>query len=201
MEAVTLSIPPTPGNSIAKRVDNQNLYTISCVFKDKGYQNLFFYGDDGYFDNMNAFFGVNNFDIYDRGRGSILSDKINTKRYTIKDDEVTFENTWGIADDDIYRKVLKVADEKYSTKQPFFASVMTTSNHKPYTYEAGKIDIPSGSGRQGAVKYADFAIGDFLQKAKQKPWFHNTVFIFIADHCASSAAKDAIDVKLSLIHI
>lgn len=195
MEAVTLSIPPTPGNSIVKRVDNQNLYTISSVFKEKGYQNLFFYGGDGYFDNMNAFFGGNGFDIYDRGRGSILSDKINTKRYTIKDDEVTFENAWGIADDDIYRKVLKVADEKYSTKQPFFAFVMTTSNHKPYTYEAGKIDIPSGSGRQGAVKYADFAIGDFLQKAKQKPWFHNTVFIFIADHCASSAGKDAIDMK------
>lgn len=195
MEAVTLSIPPTPGNSIVKRVDNQNLYTVSTVFKDKGYQNLFFYGGDGYFDNMNAFFGGNGFDIYDRGRGSILSDKINTKRYNINDDEVTFENAWGIADDDIYHKVLKVADEKAQTKQPFFTFVMTTSNHKPYTYGNGKIDIPSGTGRAGAVKYADYAIGDFLAQAKKKPWFNNTVFVFIADHCASSAGKDAIDVK------
>lgn len=195
MEAVILSIPPTPGHSIVKRVDNQNLYTISNVFKEKGYHNMFFYGGDGYFDNMNAFFGGNGFDIYDRGRGSILSDKINTHRYNINDDEVTFENAWGIADDDIYRKVIKVADQQYLTKQPFFAMVMSTSNHKPYTYEDGKIDIPSGTGRAGAVKYSDYAIGDFLAKAKEKPWFSNTVFVFIADHCASSAGKNAIDVK------
>lgn len=195
MEAVTLSIPPTPGNSIVKRVDNQNLYTVSSVFKSKGYHNMFFYGGDGYFDNMNAFFGGNGFDIYDRGRGSILSDDINTKRYNIDDNEVTFENAWGIADDDIYRKVLKVADEKYQSKQPFFAFVMSTSNHKPYTYENGKIDIPSGTGRPGAVKYSDYAIGEFLKQAKKKPWFNNTVFVFIADHCASSAGKDAIDIK------
>lgn len=195
MEAVTLSIPPTPGNSIVKRVNNQNLYTISDVFKAKGYHNMFFYGGDGYFDNMNAFYGGNGFDIYDRGRGSILSDKINTNRYNITDDEVTFENAWGISDDDIYQKVLKVADEKYKSKQPFFAFVMSTSNHKPYTYQDGKIDILSGTGRVGAVKYADYAIGDLIAKAKTKPWFSNTVFIFIADHCASSAGKDAIDVK------
>jgi len=195
MEAVALSIPPTPGNSIVKRADNQNLFTISTVFKEKGYHNLFFYGGDGYFDNMNAFFGGNGFDIYDRGRGSILSDAINTHRYNIEDNEVTFENAWGISDADIYRKVMRVADEKYNAGQPFFAFVMSTSNHKPYTYEEGKIDIPSGTGRQGAVKYADYAIGEFLAKAKKKPWFSNTVFIFVADHCASSAGKDAIDVK------
>ena len=59
MEAVTLSIPPTPGQSIVKRPNNANLYTISNVFKDKGYQCNFFYGGDGYFDNMNAFYGGN----------------------------------------------------------------------------------------------------------------------------------------------
>lgn len=195
MEAIALSIPPTPGNSIVKRVNNQNLYTIANVFKDKGYQNMFFYGGDGYFDNMNAFFGGNGFDIYDRGRGSILSDKINTKRHNIEDKEVSFENAWGICDEDIYNKVIQVADFKHKTKEPFFAFVMSTSNHKPYTYEEGKIDIPSGTGRAGAVKYSDYAIGKFLEEAKNKPWFENTVFVFVADHCASSAGKDAIDVK------
>ncbi|WP_245753857.1 LTA synthase family protein [Myroides guanonis] len=195
MEAIALSIPPTPGNSIVKRVNNQNLYTIANVFKDKGYQNMFFYGGDGYFDNMNAFFGGNGFDIYDRGRGSILSDKINTKRHNIDDKEVSFENAWGICDEDIYNKVIQVADFKHKTKEPFFAFVMSTSNHKPYTYEEGKIDIPSGTGRAGAVKYSDYAIGKFLEEAKNKPWFENTVFVFVADHCASSAGKDAIDVK------
>jgi phosphoglycerol transferase MdoB-like AlkP superfamily enzyme len=74
MEAVTLCIPPTPGQSIVKRPDNHGLYTVSTVFKDRNYDNGFFYGGDGYFDNMNSYFGGNGFTIYDRGHGSVLSD-------------------------------------------------------------------------------------------------------------------------------
>uniref|UniRef100_UPI00404A2ACB LTA synthase family protein n=1 Tax=Flavobacterium sp. TaxID=239 RepID=UPI00404A2ACB len=194
MEAMTLCIPPTPGQSIVKRPENQNLYTISNVFKSKGYNSNFFYGGDGYFDNMNAYFGGNGFTIYDRGRGSVLSDKIKTVRNNINDDEVTFENAWGICDADIYSKMIKVADEHYKSNTPFFNFVMTTSNHRPYTYPDNAIDIPSGTGREGAVKYTDYALKNMFEKVKSKPWFKNTVFIIIADHCASSAGKDEIDV-------
>ena len=48
MEAVTLSIPPTPGQSIVKRPNNSNLYIISNVFKSKNYKCNGFYGGDGY---------------------------------------------------------------------------------------------------------------------------------------------------------
>jgi len=195
MEAVTLSIPPTPGSSIVKRPDNANLFTISNVFKERNYQCNFFYGGDGYFDNMNAFYGGNGFDIYDRGRGSILSDAIKTTRHNIEDKEVTFENAWGVCDEDIYNKMIKVADEQYSKGKPFFNFVMTTSNHKPYTYPDKKIAIPSGTGRNGAVQYADFSLKLLFEEAKNKPWFKNTIFILVADHCASSAGKDEIDVK------
>lgn len=194
MEAVTLCIPPTPGQSIVKRPNNHDLYTISNVFKAKGYNNSFFYGGDGYFDNMNSYFGGNGFTIYDRGRGSILNDDIKTERHTINDKEVTFENAWGICDEDIFNKMLAVADNHYKDNKPFFNFVMTTSNHRPYTYPDNKIDIPSGTGRDGAVKYADYALGQMLEKAKMKPWFKNTVFVIVADHCASSAGKDEIDV-------
>lgn len=194
MEAVTLSIPPTPGQSIVKRPNNSNLYTVSNVFKDKNYQCNFFYGGDGYFDNMNAFYGGNGFDIYDRGRGSILGNEVKTTRHNIDDSEVTFENAWGICDEDIYNKMIKVADEYHQKKKPFLNFIMTISNHRPYTYPNNKIDIPSGTGRNGAVKYSDFAIQQMFAKAKNKPWFKNTIFVFIADHCASSAGKDEIDV-------
>lgn len=194
MEAVTLCIPPTPGQSIVKRPENQNLYTVCSVFKSKAYDCNFFYGGDGYFDNMNAYFGGNGFTIYDRGRGSVLSDKIKTIRHNIDDSEVTFENAWGICDEDIFNKMLKVADAQYKNNKPFFNFVMTTSNHRPFTYPSGKIDIPSGTSREGAVKYTDFALRELFRKASQKPWFKNTVFVIIADHCASSAGKDEIDV-------
>ncbi|MDI1257446.1 MAG: sulfatase-like hydrolase/transferase [Flavobacterium sp.] len=195
MEAVTLCIPPTPGQSIVKRPENQNLFTVSNVFKAKNYDCNFFYGGDGYFDNMNAYFGGNGFAIYDRGRGSVLSDNIKTTRHNITDNEVTFENAWGICDEDIFNKMLNVADEQYKNNQPFFNFIMTTSNHRPYTYPSGKIDIPSGKSREGAVKYTDFALRELFRKASKKPWYKNTVFVIIADHCASSAGKDEIDVK------
>ena len=194
MEAVTLCIPPTPGQSIVKRPDNAGLFTINTIFKGKGYQSNFFYGGDGYFDNMNAYFGGNGFDIFDRGRGSILSDKIKTTRTLISDNEVTFENAWGICDEDIYNKVLSASDRNFKDGKPFFDFIMTTSNHRPYSYPANKIDIPSGTGRPGAVKYTDFALRSFLQKAKSKPWFKNTIFVVVADHCASTAGKNEIDV-------
>ncbi len=195
MEAITLSIPPTPGRSIVKRENNQHLFTIGEVFKQKGYTRNFFYGGDGYFDNMNSFFGGNGFNIVDRGRGFLMDASITTTRTNIEDEEVTFENAWGIADEDIYNKVIKVADEAHSAGKPFFDFVMTTSNHRPYTYPEGKIDIPSGSGRSGAVKYTDYAIGEFLRKAKQKEWYKNTIIIIMADHCASSAGRQELDVK------
>ena len=138
MEAVTLCIPPTPGQSIVKRPDNHNLYTVCSVFRARNYDCNFFYGGDGYFDNMNSYFGGNGFNIYDRGRGSVLSDDIKTKRNNIADNEVTFENAWGICDEDIFNKMLKVADSQYKNNQPFFNFVMTTSNHRPFTYPSGK---------------------------------------------------------------
>ncbi|GLU45166.1 LTA synthase family protein [Allomuricauda sp. NBRC 101325] len=195
MEAITLSIPPTPGRSIVKRLDNTGLFTIGEVFRKQGYSRTFFYGGDGYFDNMNSFFGGNGFDIVDRGRGYLLDKNIRTQRTNINDDEVTFENAWGVCDADIYKKVLKEADLAYATDKPFFDFVMTTSNHKPYTYPEGKIDIPSGTGRDGAVKYTDFAIGEFLREAKERPWFHNTIFVIMSDHCASSAGRWELDVQ------
>ncbi|RZJ35033.1 MAG: alkaline phosphatase family protein [Flavobacterium sp.] len=195
MEAVTLSIPPTPGQSIVKRPNNENLYTVASVFNKRNYECNFFYGGDGYFDNMNDYFGGNGFNIYDRGRGSVLSDNIKTTRNNIDDSEVTFENAWGVCDEDIYRKMMKVADDRFAKNQPFFNFIMTVSNHRPYTYPEGKIDLPSGKSRNGAVKYTDFALRDFFRKAKRRPWFKNTVFVIIADHCASSAGKDEIDIK------
>jgi len=91
--------------------------------------------------------------------------------------------------------VIRDADEKYARQHPFYDFVMTTSNHRPYTYPPGKIKIPSGTGREGAVMYTDYAIRQFFNKIKNKPWYKNTVVLLVADHCASSAGKDEIDIS------
>ncbi|SMO68526.1 LTA synthase family protein [Solitalea koreensis] len=195
MEALSLSIPPTPGSSIVRRPNNTHLFTVGEIFAKKGYARSFIYGGDGYFDNMNQYFGGNGFDIIDRGRGYLMGDEFTAKRTLIADKDIHFENAWGICDEDIYDAVIRDADEKQKNNKPFFDFVMTTSNHRPYTYPANCIDIPSGSGRDGAVKYTDYAIRKFISKIQSKPWFKNTIIILVADHCASSAGKNEINVS------
>lgn len=194
MEALTLSVPPTPGNSIVRRPDNSNLYSIASVFRQKSYDMNFIYGGDGYFDNMNTFFGGQGFTIVDRNRGNPLSEDIKTTRINIEDSEVSFENAWGICDEDLYKKAIKIADENHKIKKPFFDFIMTTSNHKPYSFPDKSIDMPQGK-RESVVRYTDYAIQKFIESAKTKPWFANTVFVIVADHCASSAGKWELNVE------
>ena len=180
LEALTLSIPPTPGQSIVKRPDNGNLFSLGYVLQQHGYDTAFLYGGRGFFDNMNAFYAGNGYRIVDQTDFS--------------KEEITFANAWGVSDDIIFNRVIKEADQDFQNQKPFFFQIMTTSNHRPYTYPEGKIDIPSGKGRSGAVKYTDYAIGEFIKQAKSKPWFDDTVFVMVADHCAGSARKTELPV-------
>jgi phosphoglycerol transferase MdoB-like AlkP superfamily enzyme len=194
MEALTLSIPPTPGSSIVRRPKNENLATVGYIFQKAGYTRTFYYGGDGYFDNMNEYFGSNGFDITDRGRNLNVGESYQTKRTIISDQQVTFENAWGICDGDLFDAVIRGADKNYLDGKPFYNFVMTTSNHRPFTFPEGKIDAKPGN-REAVVRYVDYAIGDFLKKMQTKPWFKNTVVIIVADHCASSAGKNEIDIN------
>lgn len=77
---------------------------------------------------------------------------------------------------------------------------MSVSNHRPYTYPAGRIPIPNDAkSRAGGVMYSDYALGGFLDAASREPWFDNTVFVITADHCASSAGKT--EIPLEKYHI
>jgi hypothetical protein len=84
--------------------------------------------------------------------------------------------------------------DKSFRQNALFALILTTSNHRPFTYPEGRIDIPSHTGRSGGVKYTDFAIGKFIDDAKKKPWFEDTLFVIVADHCASSAGRTTLPV-------
>ena len=176
LEAVTLCMPPTAGESVVKRKDNKNKFSTGNVFKQKGYDVKFLYGGDAYFDNMQDFFTGNGYDIVDK------------KSFTPQ--EVTFANVWGVCDEDMAHKAIQVMNAEAKTKKPFFNHWMTVSNHRPFTYPNNRIDIPGDAkSREGGVKYTDFALKQFFAMAKKQSWFANTVFVILADHCASSAGK------------
>lgn len=186
LEAITLSIPPTPGRSIVKRLGRESGYaSLGQQLNAQGYDSVFLYGGRGYFDNMNAFFGGNGYRIVDQS--------------SVAESEISFKNAWGMSDEDLYRQALKVADADYAAGKPFFLQLMTTSNHRPYTYPDGRIDLPSGDGRAGAVKYTDYAIGQLLKQMKEKPWFKDTLLVLVADHTAGSAGKE--DLPVANYHI
>ena len=182
MEALTLAVPPTPGQSIVKRPHNENLFSLGSVFRARGYDTKFIYGGYGYFDNMNYYFGHNGYDVLDRAQ--------------VPKEAITFANAWGACDEDAFRWAIQEADASHAKGKSFHHFIMTTSNHRPFTYPDGKIDLPSKtSGRRGGVKYTDYAIGELIKQASTKPWFSNTLFVIVADHCAGSAGKSELPVK------
>jgi len=181
MEALTLSLPPTPGQSIVRRPQNEDLFSLGAVFRSHGYDTAFIYGGYGYFDNMNAFFSGNGYRVVDRAAVPAAA--------------ITFANAWGACDEDVFEWSLREADAAFARRQPFHHFVMTTSNHRPYTYPEGRIDIPPHTGRAGAIKYTDYAIGQFIAQASTKPWFTNTLFVIVADHCASSAGRADLPIR------
>ena len=188
LEAVALSAPPKPGQSVIKRANNGNMFSMGQIFKQKGYALKFIYGGYGYFDNMNAFFENNGYSVIDRG--------------DLAKEEVTFTNAWGVCDQDLLNRVLKESDSSFAGGKPFLNLAMTTSNHRPFTYPEGLVDIPSGKNREGAVKYCDYAIVEFIRKASKKPWFNNTLIVVMADHCAGSAGQTELpfmDYRIPLI--
>jgi phosphoglycerol transferase MdoB-like AlkP superfamily enzyme len=181
LEALTLSVPPTPGRSIVKRPDNAKLFSLGRVLQQKGYDTVFLYGGRGYFDNMNEFYSGNGYRIIDQT--------------DLTKDEIHFKNAWGVADEDVFERALKEADKDFAEHKPFLFQIMTTSNHRPFTFPDGKIDLASGTGRSGAVKYTDYAIQHLIDNSKSKPWFDNTLFVVVADHCAGSARKAELPVE------
>ena len=153
LEAVTLSMPPTPGHSIVQAPGNGDLFTIGTPFRARGYDVRFLYGGYGFFDNMNAFFAGNGFEVVDRAQ--------------LAKDEVTLRQRLGRR----RRGSLPARAPRgrsLRTRRAGRSSrcVLTTSNHRPYTYPEGRVPIPSNTGRNGAVQYTDWAIGDFMRQAR-----------------------------------
>lgn len=176
LEALSLAIPPLPGHSIIWRDNNHNLETLGAVLADHGYVNRFMYGGYARFDNMDAYFAGNHYQPIDRNQ--------------FPERHRGFGNIWGLADEHLYDYAMEQMDRDAASGKPFLMHLMTTSNHTPFTFPEGRIDLKRS--RQGAVKYSDYAVGRFIEQARSKPWFKDTVFVLVADHCASSKGRTSL---------
>jgi phosphoglycerol transferase MdoB-like AlkP superfamily enzyme len=179
LDALSIAIPPIPGQAVVHRPDTEHLATLGEFLEAQTYSTFFIYGGYGVFDSMNTYFRGNDYKVVDR---------TDFDKTTIQS-----ENVWGVDDESLFNNSLQIIDANVKPGQPFFAHIMTTSNHRPYTFPVGKIDLPLGH-REGAVKYTDYAIGQLIEQAKTKPWFKDTLFVIVADHCSSAAGKTKLPV-------
>ncbi len=167
LEAVVASFPPTVSDAVLRLSGAQShFFTLAQVLKQQGYRSSFIYGGEAHFDNMKSFFLGNGFDD--------LHDLPTFKN-------PAFVGTWGASDEDMFNKLDQVLQA--TPDQPTFTLAFSVSNHSPWEYPSGRID-PDGNPAtvENTVRYADWAIGQFFDRARQSDYWDNTVFLIVADH-------------------
>ncbi|MCQ2077249.1 MAG: LTA synthase family protein [Bacteroidaceae bacterium] len=164
MFATLYSYPAVLDRNMMKGTNIPSYEGLPTVMKSLGYRTMFFMTHESQYDNMNAFFRTNGYEeIY--SQENYPSDKV--------------VNSFGVQDDFLYGYALNKLNETPS--QPFFATILSISNHPPYVVppyfhpRSKKIDYQ-------IVEYADWSLQQFFESAKTQPWYSNTIFVLLADH-------------------
>ncbi|MEO7960888.1 MAG: sulfatase-like hydrolase/transferase, partial [Ginsengibacter sp.] len=102
-------------------------------------------------------------------------------------------NVWGISDKNLFLEAEHVLSNE---KNPFFAILQTADNHRPYSIPAEDSDFVKRIESVDSLKkygfeslkefqsfcYTDYCFQKLIEAARQRPWFNNTIFVFIGDH-------------------
>jgi phosphoglycerol transferase MdoB-like AlkP superfamily enzyme len=173
-----------PGKGVLKRnKSQQDFFTISSLLEPYGYKTLFVYGGEARFDNMKSWFAGNGFD-------KIIEQK--------DFDNPDYIGTWGVSDEDLIIKSNQLFAQHHKDGQPFAAVMFSTSNHTPFDFPDGKIDLVEGVEKKSvknAIKYADHAIGEFVKRARQEPYYKDTIFVIASDHDVRVYGDDMVPVN------
>jgi phosphoglycerol transferase MdoB-like AlkP superfamily enzyme len=174
-----------PGKGVVKRNKSQsNFFTISSLLEPLGYHTLFLYGGESRFDNMRGWFLGNGFD-----------EVIDQPKFV----DPAFVGTWGVSDGDLVARANEEFRDLYKSKRKFAAVMFSTSNHTPFDFPDGKIELVKGVPKkslENAIKYADFAIGDFMNRAQKEDYYKDTIFVIIADHNIRVYGDDVVPVNM-----
>jgi phosphoglycerol transferase MdoB-like AlkP superfamily enzyme len=180
LEGILCSFVPLPPDSVVKRTRQSDVACLAGVFAAKGYATCFLYGGYGVFDHMKPFLSRNGF-----------------AEFVEQDDYPgdAFRTAWGVADEYIFDALLEREMRAEREKTPVFATLLSVSNHRPYSVPAGRTERPAGEkSRAGAVRYADWCIGRYLDRAKERGLLDHTVVLVVGDHGARVYGSEQIPV-------
>lgn len=170
IEAVIAGFPPTPALSVVKlSKSQQDFTTLASVLRHAGYKNEFVYGGESHFDNMRGFFLGNGFHT--------IVDRQDFK-------QPKFVGSWGVSDEDLFDMADRRIKVRRAANEPFFMLVFSSTNHTPFEFPDGRIELVDAQKQtvNNAVKYADYALGQFIERAKHSDYWADTLFLVVADH-------------------
>ncbi len=172
-----------PGKGVLKRNKSQSdFFTIASLLKPQGYYTSFIYGGESRFDNMRSWF---------LGNGFI----IDQPKFT----NPSFVGTWGVCDGDVVDRANEEYKKLYAQNKKFASVIFSTTNHNPFDFPKDKIKLVDSVERKSVkntIKYADFAIGEFIKKARQESYYKDTIFVIIADHNIRVYGDDLVPVDM-----
>ncbi len=180
LEAISAGFPPTLSDAALRLPGAQSrFFTLAQLLKQYGYHSRFVYGGEAHFDNMKSFFLGNGFDsLHER-------ESFNNP---------AFIGTWGASDEDMFNKVHSLLNTP--SDQPSLTLAFTVSNHSPWEYPAGRIDVQGDPATvENTVRYSDWALGAFFERAKESAYWDNTLFLIVADHDARVGGEQLIPLK------
>jgi phosphoglycerol transferase MdoB-like AlkP superfamily enzyme len=183
IEAVVSGYLPSPARSVVKlSLSQTGFFTLGELLKQKGYDTGFIYGGEAYFDNMRSFFTGNGFDTI-----------VDEQDYT----NPAFTGSWGVSDEDLFAKTHEDLQKLHASGEPFFRLVFSSSNHTPFEYPDNRIEQYDEEKNtvNNAVKYADHALGEFIDIARNSAYWKDTVFLIVADHDARVWGDELVPIK------
>lgn len=185
--------PNLPGfEYLMQTIEGRNKFSgLPQLLGARNFDNVYVYNGDFAWDNQYGFFGaqgVTNF----VGRMDFVN-------------PVVFDPTWGVADEDMFNRAAEEL-EKRATGKPFYAILQTLSNHTPYPLPA-KLPVEAVTGQGAAdqhltaMRYSDWALGQFFGKIRNKPFYKDTLFVIVGDHGFAKGGEQLTELNLARFHI
>ncbi|MBB1520967.1 LTA synthase family protein [Aquipseudomonas guryensis] len=181
MFATMACFPNLPGFEYLMRTPegSHQFSGLPQLLSARGYDDLYVYNGNFQWDNQSGFFsnqGMRNF----IGREDFV-------------DPVFMDPTWGVSDQDMFdRGAAELA--RLDPNKPFYALLQSLSNHTPYALPKELpvepvTDQGSSNEHLTAMRYSDWALGQFFYKARQEPYFKDTLFVVVGDHGFGSSEQ------------
>lgn len=192
MFASVACFPNLPGFEYLMQMPEgmQGFSGLGNLLAPRGFSDLYVYNGSFSWDNQNGFFGNQGFRHF-VGREDYVAPHLD-------------DPTWGVADEDMFARAATELSA-LPTERPFFAVLQTLSNHTPYHLPEPLPFAPVRSGgaidqRLTAMKYSDWALGQFFARVRREPWFERTLFVVVGDH-GFGVPNQATDIDLARFHV